>query len=70
MDFIDLQMALIVALILTAAAVVVFFDHRVSGAGSYSPYASNPISIASSTAARRPQVFDTRAVRIRSREEA
>jgi len=29
MDFIDLQMALIVAVILTAAAVVVFFDHRV-----------------------------------------
>ena len=28
MDFIDLQMALIVAVILTAAAVVVFFDHR------------------------------------------
>ena len=59
MDFIDLQMALIVALILTAAAVVVFFDHRVRRRRQLQP---QRIQSHIHSVARRPravQVFDT-----------
>jgi hypothetical protein len=59
MDFIDLQMALIVALILTATAIVVFFDHRVRRRRQLQP---QRIKSHIHSVARRPrtvQVFDT-----------
>ncbi len=59
MDFIDLQMALIVALILTAAAVVVFFDHRVRRRRQLQPLR---VKSHIHSVVRRPravQVFDT-----------
>jgi hypothetical protein len=59
MDFIDLQMALIVAVILTATAVVVFFDHRTRRRRQLQP---QRIKSHVHSVARRPrsiQFFDT-----------